>query len=506
MNRRTFITAAAALPVAVATPPAARASVTLDPSRDIGRIHPWLYGHFLEHVERVVYGGVFEPGSKFADQEGMRRDVIDAIKEMGGARIARWPGGNFVSYYRWKDGIGPREKRPRRFDVVWGQQESNQFGTDEYLSLCRKLECDPFITVNMGTGGRDEACEWVEYCRHSKRQPPVKVWGLGNEHFGPWQVGHYTAEEYGHKAQQYGQFMRVVAPDIELVGVGDTSPAWNEGVLRKCGETIDWLTIHLYGHRHFLDGADDYDSTVASPELFYRDMKAMADQLEQYEANSKRKRPIRISLEEWNGRHFKTNAGNSRSPGLVRESPRNIVDALFVAGVFNACHRLASRVAMSNYVFITNAHGPLFVSPEGLVKSAVFDVFRLYATRMQAVAMAADVRAESFAGTVKWSRGEERVTVSRLDVSATRSEDGRRISLALINRHKHDGCRVALDCKGRRIAPGGVLHTLHASDLAAVNTVADPKRVRSTTSELSGLIQSVDLPAHSVNILELSVF
>lgn len=501
MNRRTFLSLPAGLAYA-ATP--ASATVTIDAARETGRIDPMVYGHFLEHVERVVYGGVFEPGSKFSDPMGLRLDVIDAIKEMGGARILRWPGGNFVSYYHWKDGIGPREKRPRRFSVVWRERESNQFGTDEYLALCQKLECEPFITANLGNGTIEEACEWVEYCRHSDRKPPVVYWGLGNEHYGPWQVGHYTAREYGRKARQYGQFMRAVSPDIKLVGVGNNNEAWNEGVLEECGPLIDWLTIHLYGHRYFLDGVDDYDAITATPELFYRDMKAMADQLDAYETKAPRKEPIRISLEEWNDRHFKTGGGTARNPGLIRESPRNIVDALFVCGVFNACHRLAPRVAMSNYVFILNAHGPLFAYPNGLLKTAVFDAFRLYATKMQPVAVPAEVAgAETYSATFRWEGREQTARASRLDVSASRSPDRRKLAIALLNRDRTKPYRVALNVKGAAPGPGAVLHTLHSPDLLAVNSLTEPNKVRSVTRPLDGRVTSIDLLPHSVNILEL---
>ena len=251
----------------------------------------------------------------------MRSDVIRAIQDMGGARILRWPGGNFASYYRWKDGIGPREKRPRRFDVVWRNYESNHFGTDEYLALCRKLNCEPFITVNMGNGGLEEACEWVEYCRRDKRQPAVRVWGLGNETYGPWQVGHSSAAEYARKAKQFGQFMRAVEPDLQYVGVGHKDEAWNDAVLKGCGSLLDWLSIHLYAHRHFLDGEDDYDSTVAAPAVFERSMRNMADQIAEWERTSPRQKPLQICLEEWNVRHFKKGAQNAVNPGLWARKP-----------------------------------------------------------------------------------------------------------------------------------------------------------------------------------------
>jgi alpha-L-arabinofuranosidase len=481
-------------------------TVTIDPNRELGRIDPKVYGHQLEHLERIVYGGVFDPASPHADKLGLRSDVIRAMKEMGGARVIRWPGGNFASYYHWKDGIGPRHKRPKRYDVVWSTYESNYFGTDEYLALCRKMECEPFITVNMGNGTLEEACQWVEYCRLQKREPPVKIWGLGNEHFGPWQVGHYTAEEYGRKAVQYGQFMRSVQRDLQLVGVGVMStPGWNETVLKHCGELIDYLSIHLYGHRYFHDGIDDYDQAVATSTFFEREMRAMADQLAIAETNLRRKEPIKICLEEWNTRH------NRKEIGLVRESPRNIVDALFVAGVLNACQRLSSRVAMTNYIYFVNAHAPLYTTREGLVKSAIYDVFKLYATNMEPVAIEAEVKAESFTvelpkSTLLDSRRDQpsQVTASRLDVSATRSINNDRIAIALINRDKNRPMTVRLQLKGLSTLNKMVLHTLSAPTLTTVNSLKEPNLVRTKAKPLEGITDKIDLAPSSVNILEIS--
>lgn len=503
MNRREFIAGTGVgLGMAAQASQAAEATVSIDTGRELGRVDPMVFGHFLEHLERVVYGGVFDPGSKFADEEGFRADVIDAIKEMGGARVLRWPGGNFVSYYHWKDGIGPRGQRPRRYDVVWKQHESNQFGTDEYLALCRKLGCEPFITVNMGSGTIEEACQWVEYCLHENRKPPVKIWGLGNEHFGPWQVGHYTPQEYARKARQFGQFMRAVSPGIDLVGVGWLDPEWNEALLTECGRDLDWLTIHLYGHRRHLDGVDDFDEITATPALFERDIARMAAQLDDWERRNPRERPIAISLEEWNGRHQKTVPGR-RGLQLLRESPRNIVDALFVAGVFHSCLRLARRVRMSNYVFIVNAHGPIHAYPEGIVKTAVFDVFRLFATRLESVSIGAAVKGESYTTATRWEGKPDSATATRIDCAATRSVDSRHLRVSFVNRYKERDAFVKLDLGGWHAKPGGVLHTLTAPALDTINSLSQPDAVRAKSAQLPGPVAHVRLPAHSVCLLEL---
>lgn len=508
MNRRDFIGISALSGVGLfagihalkASPLAQQATVTIDPKKELGRIDKRIYGHFLEHVENVVYGGIYDPSSKFADDKGLRTDVIQAIKDMGGAQVIRWPGGNFVSYYHWKDGIGPRAARPRRYDVVWKGYESNHFGTDEFLDLCKKLECEPFITANMGNGTIEEACQWVEYCKNIKGAPPVKLWGLGNEHFGPWQVGHYTAEEYGRMAQQYGQFMRSVDPTIELVGVGFTDPAWNETVLKHAGKQMEWLTLHLYGHRDFYEGADDYDQLMATPDLFEREIKEMTDVLDAYESKNNSDKKIKICLEEWNDRHRKADK-------LWRESPRNIADALFIAKVFNLCQRHSSRVAMSNYVFLLNAHAPIVVRPEGVIKSATYDVFRLYATATQPVAIQANVDSPSFTADVKetigWTSDAGRVTTKSLDASVTRSVDGKKMTLSLVNLDKRSKMNVRLNILNQKLKPGYTWHTLSSDDLKAFNTMEVPDKVRSTSKKVKGVPETIELNPHSLNFIEL---
>lgn len=516
MNRRDFLTLTSATALStlarVSAQPsaAARATVNIRPDRELGRVSPYLYGHFLEHLENVIYGGVFDARSKQADRFGIRQDVVRAIGEMGGAHILRWPGGNFASYYHWTDGIGPRAQRPRRLDVVFNQYEANHFGTDEYLELCRQTGAEPFITVNMGSGSVEEACRWVEYCRRpneqgKRRTPPVRIWGLGNEHWGPWQVGYYTADEYSHKVQQYAQFMRVVEPDLRFVGVGHTDPAWNETVLKQQGHQFDWLSIHLYGHRTHLDGGNDFDSIAITPAWFEREMQAMIGQIDDWERTSGRSKPLEITLEEWNTRHITQGQ-------LRRQSPRNIVDALYTASVFNACQRLSRRVTMSNFVFLLNTHAPIVVQGDKVLKTATFDVFRLYAQLSQPVVMQTTVTGEVLRSPIQrvdhWNQmhqpaADETFAAPRLDASATRSPDGKRLTLFLVNRHQNQPVQVAIDGLDRALPPTGTLHTLTAPALDTVNTLDQPNRVRSRSQPIADWRNGLELPPASVGVLTI---
>lgn len=518
MHRRDFIltsTALAALARVRAQPDtASETTITLRPDRELGRVSPYLYGHFLEHLENVIYDGVYDANSKQSDRFGIRQDVVKAISDMGGAHILRWPGGNFASYYHWQDGIGPRAQRPRRLDVAFNQYDSNHFGTDEYLELCRQTGAEPFITVNFGSGTVEEACRWVEYCRRpneagKRRTPPVRIWGLGNENWGPWQVGYSTADEYARKVQQYAQFMHIVEPDLRYVGVGHTEPAWNDTVLKQVGHSFDWLSIHLYGHRTHLDGQNDFDSTLATPIWFEREIKRMSDQIDDWERKSKRTKPLEITLEEWNTRHITKGQ-------LRRQSPRNIVDALYTASVFNVCQRQSRRVTMSNFVFLLNTHAPIVVQNDRVLKTATFDVFRLYATLSRPVVFQADVQGESFRAPIRRVEGwnqthqpadDENFSGPRLDVSATRSPDGKQVSVFMVNRHATQPTRVRIEGLGRALPERATLHLLtpptnSSEGLTAVNTLSDPTRIRSRQQTVDPR-QGVEVPGASMGVLVL---
>src|SRR5215207_9403338 len=209
------------------------AKVTIDRDFSIAQTDPRLFGAFVEHLGRCVYGGIYEPGHPTADEKGFRRDVLALVKELG-PTIMRYPGGNFVSGYNWEDGVGPPDKRPTRLDLAWFSTEPNTFGTDEFMDWCRVAQVEPMLAVNLGTRAGEAARNFVEYCNHpggtywsdlrrSHGVPEphsVKTWCLGNEMDGLWQLGHKTADEYGRLACQTAIAMKWVDPTIELVACG----------------------------------------------------------------------------------------------------------------------------------------------------------------------------------------------------------------------------------------------------------------------------------------------
>src|SRR3569833_2459453 len=201
--------------------------VAIDSNRQVAEINPHLFGSFLEQLGRAVYEGIYDPKSKFADGDGFRTDVMKEIHDLG-VPIIRWPGGNFVSGYHWLDGVGPKKDRPAVLDRAWNTLETNQFGTNEFVTWARKTGTEPLFGLNIGTGSAEDAAALVEYCieasetkknnlrrSHGYEQPHnVKFWCVGNEMDGPWQIGHMEAREYGIKAADAARQMRAVDDSV----------------------------------------------------------------------------------------------------------------------------------------------------------------------------------------------------------------------------------------------------------------------------------------------------
>ena len=247
----------------------------------IGDTDPRLFGAFVEHLGRCVYGGLYEPGHPSADEKGFRRDVLALVRELG-PTIIRYPGGNFVSGYNWEDGVGPRDERPKRLDLAWFSTEPNTFGTNEFMDWCRAANVEPMMAVNLGTRGADAARNLVEYCNHPGGthwsdlrkahgwpQPHgVKFWCLGNEMDGPWQMEHKTATEYGRVAAETAKMMRWIDPSLVLAACGSTSRTmptfgrWDDEVLEHTFELVDFVSLHTYLNNY----ADDTAAFLASAE------------------------------------------------------------------------------------------------------------------------------------------------------------------------------------------------------------------------------------------------
>lgn len=523
---------------------------TLDVRTDqtVGTVHPHVYGHFLEqNFFGNIEGGVFDEGSELADPEtGFRTDVLAACRELG-VPLVRWPGGNFTSAYHWTDGIGPRDARPRRLDLTWGGEESNRFGTDEFLAWCAAAGAEPFLVHSCRSV--DDAVRWVEYTNHGgdtelTRQRaanghpdpyPVRYWGVGNEVYGPWQMGYRSAEQYAADLREHARFIRAVDPEVRIVAVGShfEPERWARQVLGRAGRQIDYLSIHLYAASTHLYTGDDYDAVVGQPVYFERKLTAYADLVHELAGELGVDRPLSLAMDEWNIRHLEPEhwpepergAGGGfaerephDAPGSAlrvnRYSPRTLADALFYGGVFHAMLRLSGHPVaprMANTVNLTNANALLEVRPGGLVRSASYHVWDLYqnhtgpvvrpvtvatASRVTAVRQGAVHDAERFV-----TRAE---TVADLDVVATGSTDGRRLELTVINRSRSTTHDTTLLADGRTdgLPPVARIREISAADVHAANTLAAPDTVAlSDLGEVELDDARYPFPPHSITQL-----
>ena len=242
-----------------------KAKIVLDKDYIISSIDSRIYGSFIEHLGRAVYGGIYEPGHPQADEQGFRRDVLEMVRKLN-VPVVRYPGGNFVSGFNWEDSVGPADRRPKRLDLAWFTTETNAVGLHEFADWAKKADTQVMYAVNLGTRGPENARDIVEYANHAggskfsdmriangRRDPlDIKLWCLGNEMDGPWQMGHKTALEYGRIANESAKMMKWVDPSIELVVCGSsgydmpTFGDWELTVLDECYDNIDYVSLHRY--------------------------------------------------------------------------------------------------------------------------------------------------------------------------------------------------------------------------------------------------------------------
>nr|WP_294696291.1 alpha-L-arabinofuranosidase C-terminal domain-containing protein [uncultured Friedmanniella sp.] len=533
------------------------ATITVQPHSEIGRIADEVYGHFLESAFfGNVEGGVFDEGSPLAlpgpgAREGLRSDVIALCRALG-VPVVRWPGGNFTSPYHWEDGVGPRDRRPRRLELAWGSEETNRFGTDEFLAWCAEVGAQAYLAHS--ARDVDEAVRWVEYTNYGgdtaysrlRRQNGhpdpyrVRYWGIGNEVYGRWQMGHRTAEAHARDAREHAVFMRQVDPGIRTVGVGQPhAEEWTDALLRHAGRYLDHVSIHLYGASTHLVGGDEFDAVVAQAVFFEAELTAYADLVSELASRHGLDRPPSLALDEWNVRHLEPAGWPDPQPGddggiaardtqpmeldsaarVNRWSPRTLADALCYAGVFHAIHRLAGHdvpVAMANPVNLVNANGIVVARPEGAFGSAVYGVYDLYQNHTGRIAVRAEVDGPSRSAAVRQGHRYDRHgalttrpgTVPDLDVSATLTEDRRTLYLAVINRHGDRPVRTTLTLPDRLAHGLATVHQLGLADgdddLMAGNALSRPDRV--ALREVRGATLdhgAYTFPAHTVTVLAM---
>ena len=495
------------------------AIIKIDPDRQRGQVDRRLFGQFVEHLGRCIYGGIFDEGSPLADQRGFRTDVLDAARALR-VPLLRWPGGNFVSGYHWIDGIGPRDNRPRRIELAWRAEEPNRFGTDEFIEYCRVLGAEPYICVNMGTGTMDEAQAWVEYCngtgnthwanlrRANGHAEPynVKYWGLGNEMYGAWQIGATTAEEYVGKARQFASIMKMTDPSIELVSCGQWGwTDWDRTVIEGLARYVRYHSIHLY------TGSSDYWRNVLMVHQAERAIRICETLVERARYQQHLTHPIGIAFDEWNV-WYRTRTDDLRRAGL--EEQYDLSDALAIATWLNILLRHCQSVQIANFAQMVNVIAPIFTRPDALFLQTTYHPLRLYAEHHQSIAL--DVFVDS--PPVELTPERESLDTSPagrdwkvsdlgpfqvLDVSATCDAARRTLCVAVVNRSPDEAIPTTISIDGYRLGPLTV-HVVNGADPDTRNSFESPEAVSVDTTYLSDPGRTVEytFPAHSVVVLK----
>lgn len=488
--------------------PAQTARIKIDTERVIDDIDPKIYGNFTEHLGRCIYGGIFDEHSPLADANGYRRDVLDAVKKLN-VPILRWPGGNFSSNYHWKDGIGPRDRRPPRLEMAWGTVESNRFGTHEFLNYCEMLGTEPYICANLGTGTWDEAQQWVEYVnskedtamtrlrRENGRREPWKVtyWGLGNEMDGPWQMGHRTAEDYGKFALEAAKLMKWTDPNLKLIAAGSSNYnngidwiGWNRTVLDFLKAHVDYLSLHMYVG----NPQNNFGEFLASSMTLQDRIKTTEGVINAALSGQPRDRKIYIAWDEWNV--WYRARGDSQRGRRILEERYNLEDALVVATFLNTFVRNAHIIKIANMAQLVNVIAPIFTDEKRLFLQTIYYPLALFANNTRGKSLELFVKSPVYANR---AAGE----VPVLDTSA--AIDNGTLVINVVNRHRDQTIETDIELEDKSFAGPVEVWDVNATDIKAENNFesTNVKAVRRDTNAEKNRLR-YSFPAHSYTMLK----
>lgn len=469
------------------------AVIKIDTDRKIGAVNPNIYGAFLEPIRQIVYGHLYDPASTLADENGFRKDLIQLTRELK-IPVIRWPGGNYVSGYNWKDGIGPKDQRPVRMELAWNAVDNNQMGTDEFARFCKIVGAENFICINAGTGTVDEARHWVEYCNVEKgtyysdlrrkygNEKPfnVKYWALGNELDGFWQMGYKNVEDYSKFALEAAKLMEWSDKSIKLIvsGASDYNPDnrwidWNEYVLQHLIGHIDYISVHRYVER-----GSDFAEFMAMGRDLDQKIGIVKAQIEKTLVKSGSKRPVYISFDEWSG------AGE------------DLGSSLMVAQHLNAFVRNADVVTMANFTMLTSLIG---YSPEGTFKNALFHPYYLFSNNCVGNALSVYLNCEKY--TTK-----RFIDVPYLDVTSVYNDSEKVLVVNVVNRHETKKIPTDIILQTGEYTGNAIVNEVNGTSITAKNTYNE-QNVSANKKELNvkGNTIRYEFPAHSFTQLKIQV-
>jgi len=500
------------------------AHVTAHARYVIADIDNRLYGSFLEHLGRAVYTGIYEPDHPTADENGMRRDVIDLVRELD-TPICRYPGGNFVSAYNWEDGIGPKDERPTRLDLAWHTSESNQVGIHEFAEWAKAANTEMMLAVNLGSRGLDDARNFVEYVNHpggsywsdlrkkNGRADPwdVRLWCLGNEMDGPWQVGHKSAAEYGHLANETAKALRAFDDKLDLIVCGSshsdmaTYPQWEATVLESTYDQVDFISLHMYFENYEKNTAE----YLALPEKLDRYIGTVGGVIDYVKAKRRAKHDVKISFDEWNvWYHERKNDakrmkewGWPHAPALL-EDIYNFEDVLQVGCILNTFIRRSDLVRIACIAQLVNVIAPIMTSPGGGAwKQTIYHPFHFASRFGRGTALQLDVDCPSYDADIASG-------VSYLDIAGVHESNAGTLTFFAVNRNGAEPMDIEISVEGFGEAKS-VEHTLiKHDDLEATNTEANPENVKPETkggASISGGKVAVTVPQHSYSMIRVQL-
>jgi alpha-L-arabinofuranosidase len=496
------------------------AKIVLDSAYTVGPLNRRLFGSFVEHLGRCVYDGIYEPGHPSADRDGFRTDVMDLVRELG-VTIIRYPGGNFVSGYRWEDGVGPPERRPKRLDLAWHSLETNQVGLHEFARWTERVAAELMLALNLGTRGTLEALDLLEYTniradsalaeqRATNGSPDpfnVRMWCLGNELDGPWQLGHRSSEDYGKIASQVAKAMRQMDPNLELVACGSSNRSmptfgtWERAVLEHTYDDVDFISCHAYYQER--DG--DRGSFLASAVDMNAFIEAVIATADSVKAELRSERTIDISFDEWNVWYSDRFHESGKITDTWAYAPRlledqySVTDAVVVGSLLICLLKHADRVKAACLAQLVNVIAPIMTEPGGPAwRQTIFFPFAITRRLAQGTVLRPAVESPSYETSAYGS-------VPLVDAAATIDDDGA-VALFVVNRSQDASTTVSIDVGS--LGPVGVAEsiTLGDDDATAMNTLEHQDRVAPTPNRSirigDGLL-TVDMPAISWTALQL---
>ncbi len=489
--------------------------MTIDRAFQVADVDERIFGSFIEHLGRAVYDGIYQPGNPLSDEDGFRKDVIDLVKDLQ-VPIVRYPGGNFVSSFVWEDSVGPVELRPKRLELAWRSLETNQVGINEFAKWAKKAGAEVMMAINLGTRGIADACNLLEYCNHPggtkysdmrishgvKDPHKIKVWCLGNEMDGPWQLGHKTMEEYGRLAEETARAMKIIDPDIELVSCGSsnlqmpTFPQWEATTLEHTYEHVDYVSMHNYYGNPANDTAD-FLAVSDDMDTFIRSVVATCDFVK---AKKRSKKTLNLSFDEWNVWFHSNEADDDEmknrpwqvAPALL-EDIYDYEDALVVGLLMITLLKHADRVRMACLAQLVNVIAPIMTERGGkrAWKQTIYYPFLLTSRYGRGTVLQPVVKSP-----VHDTAAHENVT--DLESTVVWNQEKEQITIFAVNRNVDEDLELEADVRsfeGYRVVEHVVLE---CGDMKAVNTAdlenVAPKSV-DRTSQDGGCVRSILKPA-----------